>query len=64
MNDMKGEWRKALATATDEEVQMVRDLPNFDTGVFEEITGLDLRVKSYVGKTVEIDGVKYKLVKE
>jgi hypothetical protein len=62
-NDMKEEWRKAYERATEEEIQMVRDLPNFDADVFEEITGLDLQVKSDTceGKIVEIDGKKYKL---
>jgi len=64
-NDMKEEWRKAYESATEEEVQMVRDLPNFDADVFEEITGLDLREpreESCDGKIVEIDGKKYKLM--
>jgi hypothetical protein len=62
-NDMREEWRKVYESATEEEIQMVRDLPNFDADVFEEITGLDLRVNtdSCEGKIVEIDGKKYKL---
>jgi hypothetical protein len=62
-NDMREEWRKAYESATEEEIQMVRDLPNFDADVFEAITGLNLRVNtdSCEGKIVEIDGKKYKL---
>ena len=62
-NDMRAEWLKAYQTATPEEIQMARDLPNFDAAIFEEITGLDLTInQSCAGKTVEIDGVSYKLV--
>ncbi len=64
-NDWAEEWRKAFEGASDEDVQKVRDLPNFDYVVFEEITGLDIRPqeqsKTCDGKTVEIDGVKYEL---
>ena len=64
INDMKREWRKAYESATEEEIQMVRDLPAFDYDVFEEITGLDLRAKEAApceGREVEIDGVVYVL---
>jgi hypothetical protein len=63
-NDMKAEWKKAYESATEEEIQMVRDLPGFDYGVFEEITGLDLRkgeVVSCDGREIEIDGKTYTL---
>jgi len=64
VNDLKEEWRKAYESATEEEVQMVRDLPGFDYEVFEEITGLDIRPdtkEDCSGKTVMIDGVEYVL---
>lgn len=64
VNDMKAEWRKAYEGASEEDIQAVRDLPAFDYGVFEEITGLDLRVKETApceGREVEIDGVAYVL---
>jgi len=64
-NDWEEEWRKAFEGASEEDVQKVRDLPNFDYDVFEEITGLDIRPKEHPktcdGKTVVIDGVKYEL---
>ena len=64
-NNWREEWRKAFEGASGEDVQKVRDLPNFDYDVFEEITGLDIRPqekpKTCDGKTVEIDGVKYEL---
>ena len=49
-NDMKEQWRKAYAGASEEDIQAVRDLPAFDYKVFEEITGLDLRVKAVRSK--------------
>jgi len=64
VNDLKEEWRKAYESATEEEVQMVRDLPGFDYEVFEEITGLDIRLdtkEDCSGKTVMVDGVEYVL---
>jgi hypothetical protein len=66
VNDWNEEWRKAYENATEEEIQMVRDLPNFDYDVFEEITGLDLRTQggeadTCDGCTVVIDGVEYEL---
>ena len=65
VNDMAEEWRKARESASEEDIQAVRDLPNFDYDVFEEITGLDLRTKdsseACAGKVVEIDGKKYRL---
>ena len=64
VNDMKAEWLKAYESATEEEIQMVRDLPAFDYDVFEEITGLDLRTKESApceGREIEIDGVIYVL---
>ena len=63
-NDMKTEWRKAYESASEAEIQMVRDLPAFDYDVFEEITGLDLHVKEAApcdGREIEIDGVVYVL---
>ena len=64
INDIGEEWRKAFEGASDEDIQAVRDLPNFDADVFKEITGLDLsenKTENSAGKIVEIDGVKYKL---
>lgn len=61
-NDMQEEWRKAYEGASDDDIQAVRDLPNFDYDVFKQITGLDLRVKSEPAPDViEINGKKYKL---
>jgi len=65
VNDMREEWKKAYESASEEDIQAVRDLPNFDYDVFEEITGLDLRPdntkEDCSGKTVVIDGVEYTL---
>ena len=63
-NDMHVEWQEAMEGATAEEIQQVRDLPQFDADVFKEITGLDLttpKQETCAGKVVEIDGVKYEL---
>ena len=64
VNDMKEEWRKAYQSASPEDIQAVRDLPAFDYDVFEESTGLDLRIKETSpceGREIEIDGVTYVL---
>ncbi len=59
-NSMKDEWRKAYESASECDIQAVRDLPNFDYDVFEEITGLDLRVSSVEPpKEIVVDGVTY-----
>ena len=50
-NDMAEEWHKAMDGATSEEIQMVRDLPNFNTDVFKEITGLDLSAQDAPGNS-------------
>ena len=65
VNDMMEEWARAYSNASGDAIQMVRDLPNFDASVFKEITGLDLSVEKAdcSGKVVEIEGVKYTLVK-
>jgi len=63
-NDMMDEWRKAYESASAEDIQMVRDLPNFDAEVFKQITGLDLsqpQPSDCSGKSVTIDGVTYTL---
>jgi hypothetical protein len=64
-NDMAEEWRNAIWGASEKDRQAIRDLPNFDYDIFEEITGVDLRLgePDCIGKVVEIDGVKYKLTK-
>ena len=65
VNDMMGEWRKAYEGASPNDIQAVRDLPAFDYGVFEEITGLNLREKPQAApcgdREIEIDGVTYVL---
>jgi hypothetical protein len=62
-NCMFEEWKKAYNSASQEDIQKVRDLPNFDVEIFKEITGLDLSVKQndYNNKIVKIDGVSYTL---
>ena len=55
-------WKLAWSEADEELKQSFRDLPNFDEGIFNEITGLDSENKGDCsGKVVEIDGKKYKL---
>jgi hypothetical protein len=65
VNDMKEEWRKAYDDASPEDREAVKRLPNFDSEVFLEITGLDLRdmpeTAPCEGREIEIDGVTYVL---
>lgn len=42
VNDMKAEWLKAYQSASEADVEAVRQLPGFDAEVFKAITGLDL----------------------
>jgi Pentapeptide repeats (8 copies) len=62
-NDWLAEWAKAYASASPEDVQKVRDLPGFDYDIFQEITGLDLRIaeepKCVPPPTVTINGIRY-----
>ena len=67
VNNIKDEWLKAYESASPIELDQARELPNFDYDVFEEITGLDLRVKSDIDcedLTILIDGVEYQLVRK
>jgi hypothetical protein len=59
----KEAWTLYWTKASKEDKQRFLDLPNFDSRIFEEITGVDVEVaiKSCDGKIVEIDGKKYKL---
>ena len=62
VNDMKEEWLKAYNNATQEDIELTKQLPAFDAEVFLEITGIDLRepkVESCEGSEIEIDGVTY-----
>lgn len=64
------EWKEAWANfwrdTNKENRQKFLDLPNFDSKVFEDITGIDVEVEkpSLSGKTVkvELDGVSYEAV--
>jgi hypothetical protein len=61
----KEAWAAAWVDATATVRMQFVNLPNFHADIFFEITGVDLREKvepSCAGKTVEIDGKKYKLV--
>jgi len=65
-NDMEEEWKKALASASKEDVEQVVNLPNFDGEVFKEITGLEIggEAPSCDGRTIVIEGEEYVLVKK
>lgn len=56
-------WANYWRDCDKAEKDRVRNLPNFDNDIFKEITGIDLEVKTCEGKIVEMDGVKYKLVR-
>ena len=68
VNDLKEEWLKAYASATEEEVQQVKDLPGFDPEVFLEITGIDLRepkvqiCEDTLPDTVKLNGKVYRVL--
>ena len=56
-------WTIAWAKLSAKEKQQFLDLPNFDAGIFKEITGIEVAAKaSCENKVVVIDGKKYKLV--
>ena len=60
----KEAWANAYKNATDKDIALTLQLPNFDYDVFKEISGIDLRKHGRdccVNKVVEIDGKKYKL---
>ena len=59
----KEAWDIAWAGMSEETKQKFLNLPNFDAGIFLEITGIDVRQDKTQceGKIVEIDGKKYKL---
>ena len=62
--DLKEEWKKALKSASKEDVQKVVDLPNFDASVFKKITGLEIGGESKPtcdGEIVVIKGEEYRL---
>jgi hypothetical protein len=52
------DW-SGLSTA---DLDFIKSLPNFDAAIFKEISGIDVNMPTCNGKTVEIDGKKYKLV--
>ena len=67
VNDMKEEWRKAYEGASQEDRELVKQLPGFDADVFLEITGIDVREQpkaSCDGREIEIDGVTYVLTEK
>ena len=57
----KDAWKEAWATASDKYKNWVKNLPNFDSEIFEKITGIKFS-DSLIGQeaTVEICGKKYK----
>jgi len=58
----KEAFQKAYDESSEEEKNMLLRLPNFDAGVFKEISGIDVMTKDIcAGKIVEIDGKRYKL---
>jgi hypothetical protein len=63
--DYKEAWKKAWENSSEEDRQYMMNLPGFTKENFKEVTGIELDIpeKDYSGKTVEIDGVKYKLIR-
>jgi hypothetical protein len=69
-NDMREEWAKAYARASDHDKSLLFALPNFDADVFKEITGIDVCAdiladqskKDRVRTTINVNGRTYELV--
>jgi hypothetical protein len=47
----KEAWARAYAEATDEDIELLKNLPNFDAEVFKEISGIDIRERDCVKVT-------------
>ena len=62
----KDAWTEGWKTASKEFKEWVKNLPNFDTKIFKDITGLDIQTESLKGKKVkvELDGVSYTAIIE
>jgi hypothetical protein len=61
----KEAWKKSWESSSEKDRQYMMNLPGFTKENFKEVTGIELDIpeKDYSGKTVEIDGVKYKLTR-
>jgi len=57
----KEAWELYWSEAKDSDKQLFLSLPNFNSEIFKEITGIETKTKTCHNKVVEIDGVKYKL---
>jgi len=44
----KEAWKRAYDKATDEDIELLKKLPNFDADVFKEISGIDIRERNSV----------------
>jgi len=62
-NEWHEEWRKEYENASAEDIQAVRDLPNFDAEIFKEITGLDLS-ENAAPKEIFFEGARYVLASD
>ena len=60
--DYKEAWRIAFDGASDEEIEQLKALPNFDAKVFEEISGIDITEREK--HKVIIDGKELNLLKD
>ena len=58
----KEAWRIAFNGASDEEVEQLKALPNFDAKVFEEISGIDITEREK--HKVIINGKEFDLLRE
>ena len=57
-------WKEYWGRASEIDKKWFMSLPNFDSKIFEEITGINVEVKSLSGKEVRVtlDGVEYTAV--
>ena len=62
--DYKEAWTEYWNRASESDKNFFLTLPNFNSEIFKEITGIDTQTKSLKGKkvSVELDGVKYEAI--
>ena len=53
--EYKEAWKEGWSNATEEQKEWFKNLPNFSSGIFLEITGIDIKEKE---EMIEIDGKK------
>ena len=60
--EYKEAWKLWWSEATPEQRKEIEELPNFDSKIFEEITGVDINYKSSV--EIQVEGRRIKISRE